>query len=68
MEQMILFILSIICTSVGLFFCLLYLNLLTIGYTFSDFVYFIIRRIECDFLFVGIILFWFSMKRKGLRK
>ena len=54
------FILAII----GLFFILLYLNLLVIGYSFLEFVYFIIRSLYCDLFFVGSFLIIIYLRRK----
>ncbi len=42
--------------SVGLFFILLYTNLFSIGYSFTLFVHFISRRIECLLFLIGVIL------------
>ena len=50
---------GIICLSVMLFFIILYLNLLVIGYTFWEFVYFIIRR---GFLLIGLMGIFFIYK------
>ncbi len=57
------FILAIILCSVGLFFTLLYLNLFTIGYTFLEYVYFIIRRVECNCFFIGLLLLLLKIKK-----
>jgi hypothetical protein len=45
-------VLGCVLISIGLFFVIIYVNLFYIGYTFFDFVYFIIRK--------GIILFFLS--------
>ena len=55
-------------TVVGNVYIISYLNLLTIGYNFFDYVYFIIRRIECLYSIIGIIIiiisiFWPGGKR-----
>lgn len=63
MYKILLFFLSIICMSIGLFFIILYLNLFTLGYSFFDFVKFIIMRVECLVFFVGIILLFLSIGR-----
>lgn len=49
------FILGILFCSIGLMFTVLYLNLLTIGYSFGNFVYFIISRGECLLFFLGLL-------------
>ena len=41
---------------IGLTFSILYLNLLTIGYNFSFYVNFIIRRVECYYTIIGSII------------
>lgn len=50
--------------SIGLFFVIIYLNLFYIGYTFLEFVYFIIRRGIILFFLVGIFLIYKEMERK----
>jgi len=59
MIKIILLLLGISMSSAGLCCIYLYLNLLTMGYSFFEFVNFIIRRVEClQFLFgIGLILF-----------
>ena len=66
-HPLIYFLASIFC-SVGLFFIILYLNLFTIGYTFLEYVYFIIRRVECNCFLLGILLLLVSIKKKGTIK
>ena len=63
MLRISLFIIGYIFSVIGLFFILLYLNLLVIGYSFFEFVYFIIRSIYCDLFFIGIILIILSLRR-----
>ena len=58
-------------TVVGNVYIIRYLNLLTIGYNFFDYVNFIIRRIECLYSIIGIIIiiisiFWPGGKRYEL--
>ena len=43
-------------TVISLSYIVIYLNLLTLGYNFLDYVNFITRRIECLNFFIGIIL------------
>ena len=49
-------ILGILLTSIGIIYIISYLNLLTIGYNFTYYVYFIIRRIECLLVLPGIMI------------
>lgn len=43
-------------TVIGSVYIISYLNLLTIGYNFSQYVNFIIRRIECIYTLFGIVI------------
>ena len=63
MFRILLYIFGVILTSLGLFFIIIYLNLLTIGYSFLDFVKFISRRVEVWLLIVGIICIALSLER-----
>ena len=49
----------------GFIYIILYLNLLTIGYNFTYFVNFIIRRIECYFTIVGLVIMNLALYIKG---
>lgn len=46
--------------SIGLFFIIINLNLLILGYTFLEFVYFIIRSGIILFILLGIFLIYVS--------
>ena len=60
----LLFILGFILSSLSLSFIILYLNILNLGYSFLEFINFIIRKWELYLLFIGIILMVISF-RKG---
>lgn len=68
MNHLILYGISILCSSIGLLFDCLYLNVFTLGYTFWDYVYLISRRIECNLLFIGLFLLAIAIKKKGCKK
>ena len=51
--------------SIGLSFIILYLNLMTIGY---NYVNFISRRIECYYSIIGLIIMVLSISIKGDKK
>ena len=53
---------------IGLVFIILYLNLLTIGYNFSFYVNFIIRRIECYYTIIGFLIILLAITIKGDKK
>ena len=50
---------------VGFTYVILYLNLLSIGYNFLESVNFIFSRIECYFIFVGLVILILSICIKG---
>ncbi len=62
MLKFFLFIFGFFLSTIGLFFIILYLNLLTLGYSFFEFVYFIIRSFYCDLFFIGLLLIYFSLE------
>ena len=43
-------------TIISLSYIIIYLNLLTIGYNFIEYVNFIIRRVECMNIFLGLFM------------
>ena len=53
---------------IGLSFIILYLNLMTMGYNFGNYVNFIIRRIrepECYYSIIGLTIMILSITIKG---
>ena len=62
-KDLFLFLLGIVLTMIGLFYLIIYLNVLTMGYSFFDFVKFIIMRVECLSFFVGLILIVLKVER-----
>ena len=52
-------------TILGFVYIISYLNLLTLGYNFFDYVKFIIRRIECLNAVIGIIIMLISIGGKN---
>ena len=66
MIKVILFILGVFLCSFGLLFDLLYLNLLSMGYSFLEYVKFIISRVECNSLPIGIIILLFLLGGKNI--
>lgn len=64
--KIILFFIGILLCSISFSFMLIYMNLLNMGYSFYDYVNFIIRRGEILCIIPGIILLIILMhKRKG---
>ena len=56
-----LFLLGFGLTTIGFVYIISYLNLLTIGYNFSQYVNFIIRRPECLNVLFGVFLISISI-------
>lgn len=65
MKKIFLFILGILLISISCFFWILYLNLFSFGYNIQKYVYFISSRIECLLFLPGILLVFYSLKKKG---
>ncbi len=55
-------------TVIGCVFIILYMNLVTIGYSFTEYVNFIIRRPEFFLAVGGFVILNFSIFVKGGRK
>ena len=60
-QKIFIFLLGFGLTVVGFVYIISYLNLMTIGYNFLYYVNFIIRRIECLYSVVGLILIYISI-------
>ena len=65
MRHIFFFLLGFGLSVVGFSYIILYLNLLSIGYNFNDYVKFIIRRFECYFSVIGMLVMIFSIFIKG---
>lgn len=68
MTRVFFFLIGFALMVLGLSFLLLYLNLLTIGYNFSNYVNFITRRIECYYAPIGFIIVLLTLIIKGEKK
>ena len=68
MVRVFFFLLGFGFTVIGTSFIILYLNLTTMGYNFINYVNFIIRRIECYYSVIGIIMMLLSIWVKGDNK
>lgn len=55
-------------TIIGFVYVISYLNLLTIGYNFLEYVNFIIRRFECLCALFGIIIMTLAINIAGRKK
>lgn len=65
MRQMFFFLIGFGFTVIGFTYIILYLNLFSIGYNIEDYVNFIIRRFECYYSIIGIIIMILSCFIKG---
>ena len=68
MVRVFFFLLGFGFTVIGTSFIILYLNLTTMGYNFINYVNFIIRRMECYYSVIGIIMMLLSIWVKGDNK
>ena len=62
--RIITYIIGVIMSVIGVTSLILYLNLLVNGYTFLEYVNFIIKRIECLFIFIGPLIIYLSIFRR----
>lgn len=63
--RIFLFLIGFGLTTIGFVYIICYLNLLSIGYNFFEYVNFIIRRVECLNAFIGIIIMILSLTIGG---
>lgn len=61
LSRILIFLIGFGLTVIGTIYVISYLNLLTVGYNFLDYVNFIIRRIECLYTVIGLILIFISI-------
>ncbi len=66
MKKILLLILGIFLSSLGLFFTILYMTLLNNGYSFFEFVKFIICRYECLLLPIGLIFLFILFRKENI--
>lgn len=62
--KIIFFFTGIILTIISIVFMIIYLNLLTVGYNFHNYVKFISSRFECIIFVLGIIFIILSNIRR----
>lgn len=62
--KIFLILLGIILISYSLFFIIIYLNLLNMGYNIYEYIKYIFTNIECLFIFVGILIIYLTLRRK----
>ena len=52
----------------GFIFLIMYMNIMPFGYNFLDYVNFIIRRIECYYVVIGLIIIILTTTIPGGKK
>lgn len=55
-------------TVIGSIYIITYCNLMTVGYNFHEYVQFIIRRIECQYFLIGLLIIFLSLYTPGGKK
>lgn len=61
MIRLFFFLVGFGLTVIGLVYIISYLNLLSIGYNFLEYVHYILRSIECINAPVGVIIMFFAL-------
>ena len=65
MYKLFFFFIGFILSVFGFTYIIAYLNLLTFGYSFIDYLRFIFSRYECILSIVGVIMIFISTTMKG---
>lgn len=63
--RIILFLIGFLLSIIGSIYIIVYLSYLSIGYSFTDYLKFIVSKIECLSMLVGIIFINISIFMKG---
>ena len=64
MVRFFFFLIGFGLTLIGSLYIIIYLNLTTIGYNFSEYVNFIIRRVECWNFVIGLLIIFLSLTKE----
>ena len=65
MYKFLISLLGFMLMVVGFFYIIIYINLLSFGYSLTEYFSYLISRYECWFLLIGLILIIISLVRKG---
>lgn len=65
MKHIILFFIGFIFMVIGCTFSILYFNLFVFGYSFLEYILFLLQRGECYLFILGSSLVYISLIRKG---
>lgn len=64
MSKLLFYFIGIYLVSIGIVYLIINLNLLTMGYSFIEYVKFIISNIYFYYILIGILLIYMSVLRK----
>lgn len=65
MVRIFVFLIGFGLTVIGCVYSISYLNLLTLGYSFLEYVQFIMKRFECLYTIIGIIIIMLDLYIPG---
>ena len=65
MMRIFVFLIGFGLTVIGCVYSISYLNLLTLGYSFLEYVQFIMKRFECLYTIIGIIIIMLDLYIPG---
>lgn len=65
MVRIFVFLIGFGLTVIGCIYSISYLNLLTLGYSFLEYVQFIMKRLECLYTIIGIIIIMLDLYIPG---
>ncbi len=68
MTRMFFLLLSFIFMTIGFTYMIIYMNLLTFGYTIKEYFLFLFQRIEWYFLPLGLGIEILCLQKKGTKK
>ena len=63
--RIIFFLIGFGLSIIGLVYIISYLNLISLGYNFLEYVHFIIGRVECLYAIIGILIIFLSIFLPG---
>lgn len=63
--RIFIFLLGFGLSVIGFMYIISYLNLLVIGYSFLEYLQFIIKRLECIMALIGLLMITFSIFKGG---
>lgn len=59
------FLIGFILMTIGFSYIIIYINLLTFGYSLSEFLIYIVSRYECYLVLIGLLIILLTLFRKG---